>query len=63
MFSDQERYMVRFEGLSGEFFQHDFGQRRVCMLMTKVVLRFFASRLKYSRYVDLPAKGTAICLG
>ena len=46
--------IVRFEGLPGEFSQHDFGQRRVTYTdgSTEVV-RFFASRLKYSRFVDI----------
>ena len=46
--------IVRFEGLPGEFSQHDFGQRRVRYTDGKVeVVKFFASRLKYSRYVDV----------
>ena len=46
--------IVRFEGLPGEFSQHDFGQRRVRYSDGKVeVVKFFASRLKYSRYVDV----------
>jgi len=46
--------MVRFEGLPGEFSQHDFGQRRVRYGDGSTeVIRFFASRLKYSRYVDV----------
>jgi transposase len=46
--------LVRFEGLPGEFSQHDFGQRRVTFGdgSTEVV-HFFASRLKYSRFVDV----------
>lgn len=46
--------IVRFEGLPGEFSQHDFGQRRVTFAdgSTQVV-HFFASRLKYSRFVDV----------
>ena len=46
--------IVRFEGLPGEFSQHDFGQRRVTYTdgATQVV-RFFASRLKYSRFIDV----------
>jgi transposase len=44
--------LVRFEGLPGEFSQHDFGQVDVEYLdgSTKRI-RFFASRLKYSRIV------------
>jgi transposase len=46
--------LVRFEGLPGEFSQHDFGQRRVRYSDgSSEVVRFFASRLKYSRYVDV----------
>lgn len=46
--------VVRFEGLPGEFSQHDFGQRKVTYTdgSTETV-RFFASRLKYSRFVDV----------
>ena len=44
--------LVRFEGLPGEFSQHDFGQievgfRNGCSQR----IHFFASRLKYSRYI------------
>jgi transposase len=44
--------VVRFEGLPGEFSQHDFGQVEVRFIdgRTKRV-HFFASRLKYSRFV------------
>ena len=46
--------IVRFEGLPGEFSQHDFGQRRVQYTDGQIaVVHFFASRLKYSRYVDV----------
>jgi len=46
--------VVRFEGLPGEFSQHDFGQRRVTFEDgTTQVVHFFASRLKYSRTVDV----------
>ncbi len=43
--------VVRFEGVAGEFSQHDFGQFRVEYTETgeKEVVHFFASRLKYSR--------------
>src|SRR5690606_22587333 len=43
--------IVRFEGLPGEFSQHDFGQVDVRFVdgRTKRV-HFFASRLKYSRF-------------
>lgn len=46
--------IVRFEGVPGEFSQHDFGQRRVRYQDGRIqVVRFFASRLKYSRYIDV----------
>jgi hypothetical protein len=42
---------VRFEGLPGEFSQHDFGHVDVTFVDgRKKRLHFFASRLKYSRY-------------
>jgi transposase len=48
------RPMVRFEGLPGEFSQHDFGQVDVRLLEgTKKRIHFFASRLKYSRWVEV----------
>jgi transposase len=46
--------LVRFEGVAGEFSQHDFGQVDVRYLdggMERI--HFFASRLKYSRWVDV----------
>jgi transposase len=46
--------LVRFEGVPGEFSQHDFGQVRVRYLSGgDEHLHFFASRLKYSRWVDV----------
>ncbi|MEL7476569.1 MAG: IS21 family transposase [Cyanobacteria bacterium J06555_12] len=46
--------VVRFEGLPGEFSQHDFGQRRVTFEDgSSHVIRFFSSRLKYSRTIDV----------
>ena len=44
--------VVRFEGLPGEFSQHDFGHVDVRFIdgQTKRI-HFFASRLKYSRFV------------
>lgn len=46
--------MVRFEGLPGEFSQHDFGQVEVSYDDgQKERLHFFASRLKYSRWVEV----------
>jgi len=44
--------LVRFEGLPGEFSQHDFGQVEVEFLNgTHQRIHFFASRLKYSRFM------------
>lgn len=46
------RPLVRFEGLPGEFSQHDFGQVKVEFLNgTCRQMHFFASRLKYSRFM------------
>jgi len=43
--------MVRFEGLPGEFSQHDFGSVKVTYLDgTTERVHFFVSRLKYSRH-------------
>ena len=48
------RPLVRFEGLPGEFSQHDFGQVDVRFLDgTRKRIQFFASRLKYSRWVEV----------
>jgi len=48
------RPLVRFEGLPAEFTQHDFGQVEVRFLGgARHVVHFFASRLKYSRWVDV----------
>jgi len=44
--------LVRFEGLPGEFSQHDFGEVEVEFLNgTRQRIHFFASRMKYSRVV------------
>lgn len=44
--------VTRFEGLPGEFCQHDFGQVDVRFKNGETKrIRFFASRLKYSRYI------------
>jgi transposase len=44
--------VVRFEGLPGEFTQHDFGQVDVRFVDGRVErVHFFASRLKFSRFV------------
>lgn len=46
--------VVRFEGLPGEFSQHDFGHVDVRYVDgTKERVHFFASRLKYSRFVSV----------
>jgi len=48
------RMMMRFEGLPGEFSQHDFGQVKVQFEDSNVhKVRFFASRLKWSRWVEV----------
>jgi transposase len=44
--------VVRFEGLPGEFSQHDFGHVDVTFVSGRTKrVHFFASRLKYSRFV------------
>ncbi len=46
--------LVRFEGLAGEFSQHDFGEAWVTYQDgTETKVHFFASRLKYSRWVEV----------
>jgi transposase len=46
------RPLVRFEGLPGEFSQHDFGQVEVEFRDgASQRIHFFASRLKYSRFI------------
>jgi transposase len=48
------RPVMRFEGLPGEFTQHDFGEVLVRFLDgTTKRIHFFASRLKYSRWVEV----------
>src|ERR671918_1718024 len=48
------RPLVRFEGLAGEFTQHDFGHVDVRFLNgAEKRVHFFASRLKYSRWVEV----------
>jgi transposase len=50
----KERPVVRFEGLPGEFSQHDFGEVEVTFINgTKKRVHFFASRLKYSRWAQV----------
>lgn len=46
--------IVRFEGLPGEFSQHDFGEVNVTYLDgTTERIQFFGSRMKYSRFVQV----------
>lgn len=46
-----QKPLVRFEGLPGEFSQHDFGQVEVTYADgTRERIHFFATRMKYSRY-------------
>ena len=46
--------LVRFEGLAGEFSQHDFGEVRVRYQEgAEEIVHFFASRLKYSRLAEV----------
>jgi transposase len=47
-------FHMRFEGLAGEFSQHDFGQVDVRFVDGSVKrVHFFASRLKYSRWAEV----------
>lgn len=49
-----QRPLVRFEGLAGEFIQHDFGQTWVTYQNgEREKIQFFGSRLKFSRYVQV----------
>ena len=51
---ERPRPIVRFEGLPGEFSQHDFGEVDVTYDNGRVErVHFFASRLKYSRWVQV----------
>ena len=48
------RLITRFEGLPGEFSQHDFGEVDVSFLDgSKKRIHFFASRMKYSRWTEV----------
>jgi transposase len=48
------RVQMRFEGLPGEFSQHDFGQVKVRYIDgRRRIVHFFASRLKWSRWVEV----------
>ena len=50
--------MVRFEGLAGEFSQHDFGQVKVSYADgSSETIHFFVSRLKFSRWTDVEVVG------
>ncbi len=51
---ERPRPVVRFEGVAAEFSQHDFGQVDVRYLDERIErVHFFASRLKYSRWVQV----------
>lgn len=51
---EKPRPVVRFEGFAGEFSQHDFGHVDVRFIDgTEQRIHFFASRLKYSRWVQV----------
>ncbi|HSD90996.1 MAG TPA: IS21 family transposase [Kofleriaceae bacterium] len=51
---ERPRPIVRFAGLPGEFSQHDFGEVDVKYLDGRIErVHFFASRLKYSRWVQV----------
>src|ERR1700741_3177743 len=48
----QIKPLIRFEGLPGEFSQHDFGEVAVTFLDGSIHrIHFFASRLKYWRFI------------
>jgi transposase len=48
------RLMTRFEGLPGEFSQHDFGEVDVRFMDgTRKRIHFFATRMKYSRWTQV----------
>jgi transposase len=50
----ETRPLVRFDGVPGEFSQHDFGQVAIRYVSGKSELvHFFASRLKYSRFAHV----------
>ena len=52
--SVEAKPLVRFEGVAGEFSQHDFGEIRISYVSgnsERVI--FFASRLKYSRFTHV----------
>src|SRR5258708_21467637 len=48
----QIKPLIRFEGLPGEFSQHDFGEVDVTFLdVSTHRIHFFAFRLRYSRFI------------
>jgi transposase len=50
--------LVRFDGLAGEFSQHDFGEVTVTYQDgAEETVHFFASRLKYSRWAEVSLVG------
>lgn len=50
----KQRLEMRFEGVPGEFTQHDFGQVLIRFMDgRRQRVRFFASRLKWSRWVEV----------
>jgi transposase len=50
----KNKLVVRFEGLPGEFAQHDFGEVDVRYRdRARERVHFFASRLKYSRWIEV----------
>lgn len=50
----RDQFLIRFEGLPGEFTQHDFGEVWVTFGDgSRRKIKFFASRLKYSRWVEV----------
>ena len=52
------RVGMRFEGLPGEFSQHDFGEIRITFLNGEQrVIHFFCSRLKWSRWIVVTLVG------
>jgi transposase len=51
---ERPQTIVRFEGIAGEFSQHDFGEVDVRYADGRIErVHFFASRLKYSRWVQV----------
>jgi transposase len=55
----KQQPIVRFEGLPGEFSQHDLGHVDVRFIDgTQRRVHFFASRLKYSRWVQVSLAGS-----